>query len=391
MFKRILPLFIGTLFSSLSYASSPTYVTVEEAKAYQAQQELPEISKQFNLLISDFTKQLQTYQANKQGSQKLTALVISTAEQLWQQAISHLQTKQTFDDRALYWGRLQLATVLRTSPAFHYLNKQEQSELMFQFELASRGNNDVSFTKNTDKKILLTGFDPFFLHRNIAQSNPSGIAAMTFDGMVVEHNGVTAEIQTLMVPVRFSDFDQGMIETMLTPVFKSNDIDMITTVSMGRSDFDLERFPGLRRSSVAPGNLGVYTGANSKNPLIPYLHDKLLTGPEFVEFSLPITAMKQAKGKYKINDNRSVETLEQGKFDATSLAQLDNQTAVQGGGGGYLSNEISYRSILLRDKYQPQLPVGHIHTPRIKEWKKQEVTDIVEQIKTMLTQSISAL
>ena len=37
--------------------------------------------------------------------------------------------------------------------------------------------------------------------------------------------------------------------------------------------------------------------------------------------------------------------------------------AVQGGGGGYLSNESAYRVTRLRDEAGVQLPAGHLHTP----------------------------
>lgn len=377
----------STFGSYPTLANSNTYVTVEESKITQAQQELPIISNQFVALQKQFLTEL----SETKTTESLAKVVNLFANKLWQGATVHLQKNKTYDDRALYWARLQLAKTLRTSAPFHRLNEQEQSKLMFNFELASRGNNDVSFNKNTDKKILITGFDPFFLHRNIGQSNPSGIAAMAFDGVVIEHNGVTAEIQTLMVPVRFADFDQGMIETMLTPHIKSGDVDMVSTISMGREDFDLERFPGLRRSAQAPGNLGVYTGATSENPLVPYLHSKPLNGPEFVEFSLPIEAMSKAKGQYKINDNANIASLEKGKFVANSLIELAKQTSVSGSGGGYLSNEISYRSILLRNQYNPKLAVGHIHTPRIKDWDKQEVSNIVEQIQLMLKNATTEL
>jgi len=75
---------------------------------------------------------------------------------------------------------------------------------------------------------------------------------------------------------------------------------------MGRSDFDLEHFPGLRRSATAPDNINVYTGANKTNPLVPSLLAVPLIGDEFVRFSLPYKAMMKAKGNYKINYNRGV-------------------------------------------------------------------------------------
>jgi pyrrolidone-carboxylate peptidase len=40
-------------------------------------------------------------------------------------------------------------------------------------------------------------------------------------------------------------------------------------------------------------------------------------------------------------------------------------TAVEGGGGGFLSNEIAYRVTRLRDAVNPSVPAGHIHTPAL--------------------------
>tara|TARA_R110000765_G_scaffold3988_1_gene12583 strand:+ start:37302 stop:37487 length:186 start_codon:yes stop_codon:yes gene_type:complete len=57
----------------------------------------------------------------------------------------------------------------------------------------------------------------------------------------------------------------------------------------------------------------------------------------------------------------------------------------------YLSNEISYRSILLRDQFNLTLPVGHIHTPRIKAYDQQALTDIINQTKNIITQGVAEL
>ena len=53
-----------------------------------------------------------------------------------------------------------------------------------------------------------------------------------------------------------------------------------------------------------------------------------------------------------------------------ALAALRGQTAVQGSGGGYLSNEISYRSIRLANELGVALPMGHIHTPKHRRFKR---------------------
>lgn len=380
-------LLLTLLFSWDNLANPSTYVTVEEARINTATKEIPAITSQFSPLVSLFEYRLNSITTFSQ----LHYVADYYAQLLWKSARSQLQKNETFDDRALYWARLKMAKYLRTSDAFRIGTNEQQKNLMFEFELVSRGKSDVKFQSGTDKKILVTGFDPFFLDRNITQSNPSGIAALFLDGKVIEYKGVTAQIEAFVVPVRFADFDQGMIENLLTDYYKSAAVDMITTISMGRTDFDLERFPALRRSANAPGNLNIYTGASSQRPLKPYLNGKQLSAPEFLEFSLPVKAMQTAKGRYKINDNAKVQTLAKGKITASSLIELQDQISVNGSGGGYMSNEISFRSLVLRNQLNPELPVGHIHTPRIKQWQYEEVKAITEQIQQMLKAALAEL
>nr|MDC2854766.1 hypothetical protein [Ningiella sp. W23] len=143
---------------------------------------------------------------------------------------------------------------------------------------------------------------------------------MLLDGQVIDYKGISAEINTVMVPVRYEDFDQGIIESLLAPYYALNNVDMVVTVSMGSKDFDLERFPGKRRSVTAPDNANIVYGGTKTAPLIPSLHDRPLPGTEFVEFSLPVSAMLKAKGSFAINDNRHVITLKK----TLSLTVLTN-------------------------------------------------------------------
>lgn len=371
----------------LLIASEYQQLTIEEQRIEKAKLAMPLITSQLAKRVDDFTDQI----SKANNFTVLTQLVIRHGNGVWEDALVKFKQNNDFDDRALYWARLQMSEALRSSTAFKQLLPHQQKKLLWKYELLSRGQQSITFDKKADKKILLTGFDPFFLDRNIKQSNPSGVIAMSLDNVVLSLAGETAEIEVLIVPVRFADFDQGMIEELLTPYIKSNDIDMVVTVSMGRENFDLERFPALRRSAKAPDNLNVLTGADTKSPQIPLLKGASLAGPEFVEFSLPVDTMKNAPGRYKINDNHAVATLSAGEFDAKSLNEISSSTSVKGSGGGYLSNEISYRSILLRDKYQPLLPVGHIHTPRIKTFEPKTLSDIVNQTKQMITLAISKI
>jgi pyrrolidone-carboxylate peptidase len=359
-------------------------LNVEELRIDKAQQYMPAVFKPLANRVNQY--ELQINQARNLTA--LTQLTLRHSAALWKDGVKSFDEVGQYDDRTLYWARLQMSKALKSSPAYKNLLPVQQQNLQWQLELISRGKNDVKFDKGTDKKILITGFDPFFLDRNIDQSNPSGVAALALDDLVIRRDGKSAEIESLIVPVRFADFDKGMIETLLAPYY--NKVDMIITISMGRENFDLERFPGLRRSAKAPDNLNVYTGANNEAPLKPVFLGKNLPGDEFVEFSLPVTAMNKATGHYKINDNRMVTTITK-KFTPQTLKELKGEVSVQGSGGGYLSNEISYRSLVLRNEKNPVLPVGHIHTPRIKAYQPKASENIVKQIKQMLTHAINAI
>lgn len=356
--------------------------TVEELRIDKAEIALGVLPTLLDERVSAFDEQIK----KASSYTTMTQVVLRHAAQLWRESVEHFQTTDSYDDRWLYWARLHMSKAMRQTKLFASLLEDQQIKLLWTLELESRGTRDIRFDKNTKKKIIVTGFDPFFLDRNIKQSNPSGATALAFDDLVISQDGISAEIETVILPVRFADFDQGMVEAMLTPYFKSGDVDMVATVSMGREHFDLERFPGLRRSAKAPDNLNVYTGASAENPILPSYRGKPLNGPEFVEFSLPAGVMTKAKGKYQVNDNHQVQTTEQ-TYDAKSLVELADKTSVQGGGGGYLSNEISYRTILLRNAYRPLLPVGHIHTPRYKDFDKPNVKSIVDQIQQMLVRA----
>ena len=376
--------FIGTMIYDVD--ANSTNLNVEELRLGKAIKAMPEAATQFGSRLNRFSKLIYTVNSYDGASR----LIANEGNQLWRTAIDEYAKRKDFDDRPLYWARLKFNTIIKNTKLFAKLSKTEQQQLLWISELATRGNSDVEFDKNTRFKILLTGFDPFFLDRNIDQSNPSGVIATAFDNKVFYVGGQAVEVETLIVPVRFEDFDKGMIETMLTPRLQNKQVDMIVTVSMGRDDFDLERFPGLRRSAKAPDNLNVYTGASAENPLVPMYAGKMLKGPEFNQFSLPASAMKLAEGAFKINDNHKVTTKTK-SFHPKTLNELEGEVSVQGSGGGYLSNEISYRSLLLRDKYQADLPVGHIHTPRYQGFKPEKIEKMVNQVEQMLIKALESL
>ena len=381
--KNILSLL---LLCQIINSSLVTAKSVEEARIETAQKSIPKTVDQFDHLSQFFANLWPKVESYDDA----VTLVDFYGNSLWRVAKQHINSDDRFDDRGLYWQRLKLSRILRNSAPAFKLSNSEKNALLQRLEDTSRGVQDLDYRQGMHKRILLTGFDPFLLDRNIEQSNPSGVAAQMLDGLVIEHAGITAEINTVIVPVRYVDFDQGFIEKTLAPFYALNSVDMVVTVSMGREDFDLERFPGKRRSASAPGNLNIYSGGSKENSVISQLYNRPLPGLEFVEFSLPVAHMLKAEGKFKINDNHQVTTLEK-TFQPSSLIELKDAIAVEGSGGGYLSNEISYRSIRLRNQLDSSIPTGHIHTPRIKQFEPETNRAIIEQIVKMLELALPTL
>lgn len=307
--------------------------------------------------------------------------------QVWQQAV--VQTQQgLIDDRPLYWQRLASKQQLRKDCEPSKCNAKLDA-----FELSSRGAQDIRFTKTKALRVLVTGFDPFALDRDVTQTNPSGVLALQLDNRILTNSktGQMAQLQSVIFPVRFADFDAGLVEQVLAPLLKNAGVDVVITLSMGRDGFDLERFPGKRRATTATDNLNRQTGASAANPLVPLLDGKPINGSEFVEFSLPAQALALVQSPYRVTDNRRVRTLQDGEVTATSLKSLAGKTAVAGSGGTYLSNEISYRSIALGQRLNLALPIGHIHVPSLVGYDEATLLNISVQLQTMLRQAIPAL
>lgn len=396
-----LVLFAGTSVRTMAMPETSTNamsLTVEEARISKLRERHPEVADRY----SDIVNQAKSSFDLAGDYEAMSLLTHHTGKKLWEAAKRTVAEQAILDDRSLYWSRLSLTAYLRASQLAVPLSSNQRISLIERLENSSRGRDSIEFTAGAVKKILVTGFDPFLLDKHIDQSNPSGIVALNLDGQTLTYGQASAEIQTVIFPVRFEDFDAGEVEQLIEPLLKTRQVDMIVTVSMGRTDFDLEHFPGRRRSSGSPDNLNVYSGGDETKPKIPLLNGAVIDGPEFLEFSLPYRAMqrvildaKQDANKqqgevtypYLINDNRTITTLD-GTFEAKTLAELKGATAVRGSGGGYLSNEISYRNVRLAHKYQPLIPTGHIHTPRLERYDAEQLKTISNQVTEMIRYAI---
>ena len=319
------------------------------------------------------------------------------AKKLWLLSVKQLQNDD-YNDRTLYWARNKMQVWLKRHPLFkkdiNFVKSTVNpntplNEIIILFEELSRNYNDINFSGITNKKLLITGFDPFILDPtrggNPLQSNPSGINALALHGKTIGDY----YIQTFIAPVRYKDFDEfkegeGIIEKFVTPFI--TEVDMIITVSQGGVfRFDVDRFPAKNRGGYKDNMLWGTGAGNNKTSF------KQLTigGEEFYKTTLPYRKIVpnvnnpsdtfwvyfnqtfEAVGKDYPEDHIQGTQLIEDVSDGTpennciinDFKELQSLQSVSGSGSNYLSNEIFYRVAKLRTQLKPDLQTGHLHVP----------------------------
>ena len=335
--------------------------------------------------------------------------VVREGTALWRRAVDRAQGRgpsggdlSRDDDRPLYWARLGMARELRTWQPGFGLTEAQRARLLDELERTSRGQTAIRHPRGEGvRRILLTGFDPFTLDRDIRISNPSGATALALDGTVIETPDGPAHVETAVFPVRWRDFAEGAVERALRPHLPG--VDLFTTVSQGRvGRFDLERTNGAWRGGF-PDNENV-----SRTGTVPVTDPA--AQPQWTTTTLPYAAVVAADtGPFPVYDNTAVTEIPAG--GTAPVVRPDGptpgSTARAGGGGDYLSNEIAYRATLLRDRLglHDGLPGGHVHTPVLQfgagntDPATGAVTDpvfvrnrldIIDQVREIVTVAISA-
>ncbi|MFI9752197.1 pyroglutamyl peptidase [Streptomyces collinus] len=318
---------------------------------------------------------------------------------LWQRAVDRAQGRgpaggdlSRDDDRPLYWARLGMTRDVRTWEPEFGLTDGQRATLLDELERTSRGQDAIRYPHGKGlKRILLTGFDPFTLDRDIRISNPSGATALALDGTVIETADGPARVETAVFPVRWQDFTEGTVERTLRPYLPK--ADLFTTVSQGRvGRFDIERTNGAWRGGFGDNeNVG-------RTETVPVADPA--SQPQWTTTTLPYAAIAAAPtGRFPVYDNTSVTEIPAGGTQPVVRPEgpTPGSTARAGGGGDYLSNEIAYRATLLRDRLglRDTLPGGHVHTPVLQfgAGNTTEVTDpefvrnrldIIAQVKAIL-------
>ncbi|TDU80005.1 pyroglutamyl peptidase [Streptomyces sp. KS 21] len=325
--------------------------------------------------FGDFVRRFPAALCGVRSPAEAERLLDSWGGALWQSAVRRAQGQRpggdlpAGDDRPLYWTRLAMTTALaRWEPAF----AADRTALRARFEDASRGLTDNAFrTAPGVRRVFISGFDPFGLDSELRRANPSGSAALRLNGRrITLADGSPAEIRAVVLPVRYADFDAGIVERAFAPRLAGapggpGAADVITTISQGYPGlFTLEAWAGRSRSADPyPDNTGSLSGGTREHPVTA---PGLAPGAEFIRTTLPTAAATGAvQSPYPVLLNTAVT-----EIPAGATAPVDREDgptpgsrAVEGGGGGYLSNEVAYRSNRLRGDLAPQLPGGHLHTP----------------------------
>ncbi|MFF4294368.1 pyroglutamyl peptidase [Streptomyces vinaceus] len=298
-------------------------------------------------------------------------LLDSWGEALWQSAVRRAQGQRpggdlpAGDDRPLYWTRLAMTTALaRWEPGFPV----DRPALRARFEDASRGLADNAFQTPGVRRVFISGFDPFGLDAELRRANPSGSAALQLNGRrITLADGSRAEVRAVVLPVRYADFDAGIVERAFAPRLAGGPgaADVITTISQGYPGiFTLEAWAGRARSADPyPDNTGSLSGGTREHPVTA---PGMGPGPEFIRTTLPTDAATgSVQSPYPVLLNTSVTEIPAGATGPVDREDgpTPGSRAVEGGGGGYLSNEVAYRSNRLRGELAPRLPGGHLHTP----------------------------
>jgi hypothetical protein len=303
------------------------------------------------------------------------SVVSRHGQALWELAVARAQgerqigTIDRYDDRPLYWTRLHLTKALRQWEAPFELSGIQRNALIRMLDHSSRGIDSIGWpeTESDVQRVMISGFDTYSLDVSLRNSNPSGATALQLDGRTLETEAGPVVVEAVVLPVNWTDFDQGIVEDAFGQVLVTgeNSADLIMTISQtGRGRMDIEQWAANARGGSPDNNRNMLFGPISRPSHWPQPFDS----PQWIETTLPYEAMIQAgTGPWPVTLNDGICEWPAGTFPDPSEVRCqddpsEGSTAASGPGGSYLSNESMYRSNRLRIGLQAWgVPGGHLH------------------------------
>jgi hypothetical protein len=298
---------------------------------------------------------------------------------------------------------------------------------------AARGISTVDFARKRAGRedmvnVLLTGFDPFGLGKQPRPEdwNPSGAAVRRLDGQTVSvGTGVTAAVEGVVLPVSFEAFRAGLVESI---VDRNRDADAILTVSLDARKLKpgdpvrLEQFAvGVHSGTGQPAEATPRgPGGRESPPIFEATADvaKIAAdvGPSgdvqrptvgttiTLEFSTASSAANalialgepaQTGGRVEVSSVGAVRQIAATmrsaggsggtRFSFTARGETFTARLVEGPGGAFLSNEVSFRVLRrLAQQERTDTPSFHTHVPPA------DVAGIPQEIKTDEEKSVRA-
>jgi len=276
------------------------------------------------------------------------------------------------------------------------------------FERSARGLDDTTFApvtgRNPPLRILVTGFDPFVFGGTPGPGvwNPSGAAALALDGTTFGDGRLRVAVQSAVLPVDFDRFRTGIVERL---VRDTGAVDGVVTVSLdasiaNREQVRLEQFVigthGLERGPheaipAAPGSgtgpalleatdattiaprMGAIGPRHAPSPraLVGTATQLLFTSAAEADAALvALGDTPQGRVNPTITDVVVLRRLAPAtlvnqpggriRFTAGTPARTFAPVLVEGPGGSFLSNEVSYR--VLRER-RTGAGSFHVHVP----------------------------
>ena len=353
-------------------------------------------SSSIQTLVNEFEQKLKDLSNGTLSYETVSPWVKEYAERLWTNAMEYVQGGAN-DDRPLYWARIKMEVALKNHfksqmNGTSVIENTELSRLIQLFEEKSRNYTGIDFTDipESKKKILITGFDPFDLDYKPEQNNPSGIVALALHGKTIKDEyGNEGFIQTTIFPVRYQDFDNEVVEKVVTPLLQNNVVNYIISLSLNGSAFyfDLERFAVKKRGGFMDNmNIGSIKYLKYTNVNYKLFKSDIGKGNNYYETTLPINKIVTKSiannflsigqrvffdQSYGIDDenfivehpivraiDNTVYNTNEKSFGESDI-QVENMMV--GSGGDYLSNEIFYRISRARENTNTTVQTGHYH------------------------------
>ncbi|HLF25357.1 MAG TPA: IPT/TIG domain-containing protein [Anaerolineae bacterium] len=337
--------------------------------------------------LENFVGSLSSFDATK--VQALKDHARQRGAELWDMAVEVVQAGKG-DDRALYWSRLQAVTSLRKHCRVLGIGEANTKAIVKEFEYASRNIQRIKF--GGGKRVLLLGFDPFDIGVLPKRGNSSGVAAIACSNIRISLDGTSsANVQTLILPVRYADFDDGIVEDAVKDLVAG--LDLLMTSSQGREGrYDIERYASAKRGNGIDNN-SVFTPKQPTN-YFPVTKPE----PSFFESRLPFSALiylptmpAPGSSTQALVFNQGFATESKTRFDslpgnadafvpipldASDTGAPDpGDKLLSGSTGKFLSNEAHYRTSRVCYEKNGKLPYGHLHFPLLPDTDDKNTRD----------------